>query len=279
MQKSGRFNKLLKILLGLSLFLTLFFQVIKPSGPYQKVDSSLYSFTAYLKYIFFKSPVENFKEAIESFVQLKDVQQENSTIRKQLLAQYQTQTRLIEAIKENHELKNLLQLQQTMSELNHINANVIDKDSENFNNTLLINKGSHDGIKLNMPVITAEGLIGQITSLESNSSVVTLLTSTHGSNQFALKVQINENESVEAILDSYNPDTQQYEVRLLDLTKKVSPKMKVVTSGMGEIIPSGLLVGEIESIEESSATLSVVLHVNPAGSFSNINVVMVVSKP
>lgn len=279
MQKTSRFTKFLRIVLGLSIFLTLFFQLIKPSGLYQKFDQSFFTVTSYLKHVLFQSPIESINEAITGFVELKDVHKENETLRLKLLETYQLETRLIESNKENVELKNLLDLQQTLTDVQIFNANVIQKDSTNFNNTLLINKGSNDGIELYMPVIIPSGLIGQISEVSDNTSIVTLLTSSEGRNQFALKIQMNEQNTVEAIFDSYNPDTQKYQVRLLDSTQTVTPKMKVVTSGMGSIIPAGLLVGEIVEVEESPATLSIILQVQPSVSYSNINAVMIVSKP
>lgn len=279
MQKTSRFTKFLRIVLGLSIFLTLFFQLIKPSGLYQKFDQSFFTVTSYLKHVLFQSPIESINEAITGFVELKDVHKENETLRLKLLEIYQLETRLIESNKENVELKNLLDLQQTLTDVQIFNANVIQKDSTNFNNTLLINKGSNDGIELYMPVIIPSGLIGQISEVSDNTSIVTLLTSSEGRNQFALKIQMNEQNTVEAIFDSYNPDTQKYQVRLLDSTQTVTPKMKVVTSGMGSIIPAGLLVGEIVEVEESPATLSIILQVQPSVSYSNINAVMIVSKP
>lgn len=279
MQKTSRFTKFLRIVLGLSIFLTLFFQLIKPSGLYQKFDQSFFTVTSYLKHVLFQSPIESINEAITGFVELKDVHKENETLRLKLLETFQLETRLIESNKENVELKNLLDLQQTLTDVQIFNANVIQKDSTNFNNTLLINKGSNDGIELYMPVIIPSGLIGQISEVSDNTSIVTLLTSSEGRNQFALKIQMNEQNTVEAIFDSYNPDTQKYQVRLLDSTQTVTPKMKVVTSGMGSIIPAGLLVGEIVEVEESPATLSIILQVQPSVSYSNINAVMIVSKP
>lgn len=279
MRKSSRFNKFLKIFLGLSIVLTLFLQVIKPTSLYQSVDRSLYTFSSYLKYVLFQSPIKTIQDSMSGFVSLKDAYDENRILRNQVDSVSQLETRLIEANKENVELKNLLGLQQTMSDTLIFNANVISKDSSNFNNTLLINKGSNDGLAISMAVITPEGLIGRLSNVEENTSIVTLLTSQEGRNQFALKIQLDEENTVEALMESYDTDSQQYIVRLLDSTKSVEPGMKVVTSGLGEIVPSGLLVGEIETVENSPATLSVIMRVKPAVSYSNINVVMVVSKP
>lgn len=279
MHKTNRLSRVLQILLGLSIILTLFFQLIKPSSLYQNLDQSFFTFTSYIKYVLFQSPIQTMKDAVNGFTALKEVQGENEVLRQNLLEVYQLQTRLIEANKENVELKDLLSLKENLSNAKMVSANVIEKDATNFNNTILLNVGSNDGVEMYMAVITPSGLIGQITSVSDNTSIVRLLTSQDGRNQFALKIQLDEETTVEAILESYDLDNQRFKVRLLDSSKTVKEGMKVVTSGLGEIIPSGLLVGEIESIENSPATLSVILHVIPAASFSDFNIVMVVSKP
>lgn len=279
MQKSSRFSKFLKIVLGLSIFLTLFFQLIKPTRLYQNLDQSFFSITSYFRYVLFQSPVDTIKEGVNGFVSLQNVHDENLTLRNQILEVHQLQTRLIEANKENQELKDLLGLQETMSEAKFVNANVIERTSTSFSNNLLLNKGKNDGIDLYMAVVTPQGLIGQISEVSDHTAIVTLLTSQEGNNQFAVKIQLDDQQGVEALLSSYNINNQMFEVNLLDSSLEVQPGMQVVTSGLGEIIPSGLLVGEVVKVTQSEATLSIHLEVEPAASFANINAVMVVSKP
>lgn len=279
MNKKSGLTKLLRVLLGLSIILTLFFQFIKPSNTYQSFDLSLYTFSSYLKHVLFQSPAQSLSEAVQGFTSLHQTEKENKQLRENLVEVKQLQTRLIEANKEIIELKELLELKQTLTSVSSINANVIEKDSTNFNNSLLLNAGTNDGVALYMAVITPSGLIGQISQVNDNSSVVKLLTSQEGKNAFAVKVQLDTENSVEALLEGYDVETKEYIIRLLDSTKNVKEKMKVVTSGLGEIIPGGLLVGEVTTIESSTATLSVIIRVKPAASFSNINAVSIVSKP
>ncbi len=279
MKKKSGLTKVLRIILGLSILLTLFFQFIKPSQVYESFDLSLYTFTSYIKYALFQSPAQSLSDAVDGYTSLHLSQKENAVLKQNLSEVNQLQTQLIEANKEITELKDLLDLKQTLTSVENISANVIEKDSTNFNNSLLLNVGTNDGVGLYMAVVTPSGLIGQITQVNDNSSVVKLLTSQEGKNAFALKVQLDSQNSVEALLEGYDVDTKEYIVRLLDSTQNIKENMKVVTSGLGEIVPGGLLVGDVVSFESSPATLSVILRVKPAASFSNINAVTVVSKP
>lgn len=279
MKRQSKLTRLLQILLGLSIILTLFFQFIKPSTVYEKADLSLYTFTSYVRYVLFQSPVKTIDEAMRNYTSLHQVQLENRVLKENLDEVKQLQTRLIEANKEILELKELLGLKQTLTSIKTISGNVVEKDSTNYNNSLLLNVGTKDGVDLYMAVVTPSGLIGQISHVSENSSVVKLLTSQEGKNAFAVKIQLDAQNSVEALLEGYDVEEQMYLVRLLDSTKEVKKNQKVVTSGLGEIVPGGLLVGEVESFESSTATLSVVLKVKPAASFSRINAVVIVSKP
>lgn len=272
-------RKILIILIAIALFFTVFLQVIQPSTTYQALDHKLYSITGYFKYVLFQSPLDTINDSINGFLKLKDAYAENEVLKDSYENYEQIKAQLIEAQKENLRLQDQLDLTHTMTSVNYINANVINRDSTHLNNTLLVNKGSNEGVENYMAVITPLGLIGQVTSTSKTDSVVTLLSSQSENNKFAVKVQLSESESVEAILDSYDPETKEYQVILLDNTDQVKEGMKVVTSGLGEIIPSGLLVGEVTEVTQSNASLSIILQVKPHASFSDITSVMIVGKP
>ena len=214
MKRQSKLTRILQILLGLSIILILFFHIIKPSTVYEKADLSLYTFTSYVRYVLFQSPVKTIDEAMRNYTSLHQVQLENRVLKENLDEVKQLQTRLIEANKEILELKELLGLKQTLTSIKTISGNVVEKDSTNYNNSLLLNVGTKDGVDLYMAVVTPSGLIGQISHVSENSSVVKLLTSQEGKNAFAVKIQLDAQNSGVALLEVYDVHEQIYIVSL-----------------------------------------------------------------
>lgn len=278
MIKKTKLNKFLKIVFIMVVGITIFFQVIKPSSFYQQTDLYFYTAFSRIKYMVIDNPINVVKNSVNDFVSLNSTYQQNKKLRENMVEAQRLIDLLAESRRDNLELKQLLNLRETMTQNHEIVARVINRSAQSFNESVLIDVGENDGIQLHMAVITPQGLVGQISRVDEDSSVVKLLSSQTGLNQFALKVVVDESTTVEALLESYNPQTNSYSVRLLDSTVAVSIGSKVITSGLGKIIPSGISVGQITEISQSSASFSVILKVKPSVNFSDFNYVMVVSK-
>lgn len=278
MIKKTKLNKFLKIVLIMVVGLTIFFQVIKPTSAYQQADLFFYTTLSRVKYMFIDNPINVIKNTVNDYVSLSTTYQENKKLRENMVEAQRLIDLLSESRRDNLELRELLDLRETMTQNREIVAQVVNRNAQSFNESVLIDVGENAGIKQHMAVITPQGLVGQISKVDENTSVVKLLSSQTGLNQFALKVVIDESTTVEALLESYNPQTNTYSVRLLDSTTAVTVGLKVITSGLGKIIPSGISVGEITEITQSQASFSVILKVKPTVNFSNFNYVMVVSK-
>ena len=74
------------------------------------------------------------------------------------------------------ELKELLNLNSTLSEYTTINATIISRNDLYWFNTVIIDKGKKDGLKKNMAVITQNGLIGKISKTTKKTSEIKLIT-------------------------------------------------------------------------------------------------------
>lgn len=278
MIKKTKLNKFLKIVFIMVVGITIFFQVIKPTSFYQQADLYFYTAFSRIKYMVIDNPINVVKNSVNDFVSLNSTYQVNKKLKENMVEAQRLIDLLAESRRDNLELKQLLNLRETMTQNHEIVARVINRSAQSFNESVLIDVGENAGIQLHMAVITPQGLVGQISRVDEDSSVVKLLSSQTGLNQFALKVVVDESTTVEALLESYNPQTNSYSVRLLDSTVAVSIGSKVITSGLGKIIPSGISVGQITEISQSSASFSVILKVKPSVNFSDFNYVMVVSK-
>ena len=79
-------------------------------------------------------------------------------------------------------------------------------------------------------------------------------------------------------MEKYNSNTGFYTVRLLSTSKPIEKGMIVVTSGMGGVFPSGILIGYVDSINEKESSLGISYNVVPSVDFSSIRFVNVVKR-
>jgi len=158
------------------------------------------------------------------------------------LAQLQAeQWRFQELIEENQRLRKLLGLTKDLSRP-YIAAEVIAIGGSNWFHTLVINKGSQDGVKEGAPVLCHNGLVGRIWEVRNHHSIVLLLTDRHS----AVGVVLTEHEGVYGIVKG----TGKRWCELIHLSKHVVPKKGEVlfTSGLGGVFPKGIPVGEVVSV-------------------------------
>ena len=83
-------------------------------------------------------------------------------------------------IEKNKELKKALKLQETLTDYQTVAANVITREPSSWNDTLVIDSGSKDGLTTGMIVMANGGVVGRITQVNKNSSKVALLISSEG---------------------------------------------------------------------------------------------------
>ncbi len=158
---------------------------------------------------------------------------------------------LDELINENNQLRRAL-LYKEKSPLELIAARVINRKPSNWYNTLVIDKGSLDGVEVDSPVIVPvgeeAGLVGKITEVIGDHSAVVLLLTDEMCQVSAKLVKSQE----QGILNGQRGALQTLpNLRLRYLSKEANAEAgtKVMSSGTGELFPANLYLGEIISIE------------------------------
>ena len=123
-------------------------------------------------------------------------------------------------------------------------ARVIGRDPANWWRNMRIDLGVRDGIVSNLPVLTADGLVGRIGDVGYTQSQVVLL----GDPDCRVSVMIDEpprEHGVIAPTSSSPLDNSIVEMSFLSRNSKLNPGQKVITSGVGGIFPKGILVGQV----------------------------------
>lgn len=180
-----------------------------------------------------------------------------------------------ELFKENQELKKILELNNTLSEREYINATVINRNIAYWFNELTINKGSSDGITEGMAVINDSGLIGKITKVSNYTSIVKLLTDENMSNKISVKIEY-EDRFVYGLLSNYKENF--FIVDGISNNISIEQGAKVTTSGLTDSFPSGILIGYVSDITTDNFDLAKTLKVKSEINFDDIYYVTVLSR-
>ena len=179
--------------------------------------------------------------------------------------------------KQLSDMKELLNINDTIAEYTYLNANVINRNLDYWNDTLIINKGEHDGITKNMPVVIGTNLIGKVISTTTFNSTVRLITATDVVDKISVKIK-NGDDYIYGILNGYNKENDTYTIEGISQNAKIENGSIVTTTGMGDIFPAGIVIGKITGINTDTFDLSNVLEMKSDVNFDNINYVTVLRR-
>ena len=133
-------------------------------------------------------------------------------------------------------------------------ANVITRDPANWWRTIQIDLGSRDGIQTNLPVLTADGLVGRVSAVSFVSSQVVLI----GDPNCRVSALVENTTHDMGVLTSGGPlDSSLVPLSYLASSANLKPGQNVLTSGLGGVFPKGIPIGKIvdaQSIEYGLAT-------------------------
>ena len=170
---------------------------------------------------------------------------------------------IITSLKEDIEkLKELTDIKIVLSDFEMINATIIERNREYWFNSLTINKGTHDGIKEDMAVIDANGLIGRISEVRDSSSVVKLITTNDTKNK--ISVVIKGDKDIYGIMSGYDTNNDYLKIVIYDQEELIKEGLKVETTGMGGIFPSGILIGYTKDLFKERDGVTTIVRAKPS---------------
>ena len=161
---------------------------------------------------------------------------------------------------ENTRLRSLLQLKEA-SKYKVLTARIIGRDPSVWFDSSIVNRGSLDGVKLNMPVVTDGGLVGRVTAVSPLTCQVDLITR-NKSGLGAVIGLIGQSNALGVVMGTSKSDL--LEMRYVPGTVDVRVGQAVFTTGQDGIYPPGLKVGEIVNVVSGSATTPHQIEIRPA---------------
>lgn len=181
-----------------------------------------------------------------------------------------------ETKQENERLKTLLNFDTQDDTLEFMTARVIGKAPGHWFNMFIINAGLSSGVRVDMPVVTADGLVGRVVHTGANwSRVMAIIDTSSGVSGIVERTRDNGVLSGTATLGE--EETALLEMSNLPLDADLMPGDSVITSGLAGVFPKGIAIGEVVEVSPSSDGMRNSALVKPRVDFAHLEEVMIIT--
>ncbi len=198
---------------------------------------------------------------------------ENEQLRERL-TQVETELHTAQqAAAENERLRALLNLNE-QNDIKKVPARVIARDPSVWFNTITINRGTSSGIAVNMPVVTAGGIVGRIITVSPWASQVMLITD-EKAGAGAVVGQLGQSGALGSIKGRADLGAALIEMRYVSGLEKVENGDYVMTTGQDGIYPPGLNVGRVVEVKSGTATTAHQILIQPGAQLDHLEEVAV----
>ena len=219
---------------------------------------------------FVQSPVTSVSSGVgnyfSSISNLRSAQSDNDLL-KQRVQELELEIRGKDDLTaENDRLRALLSLKEN-SKYKVLTARIIGRDPSVWFDSSIINRGSLDGVKLNMPVVSDGGLIGRVTAVGPLTAQFDLITRDK-SGVGAIVGEIGSSNILGVVAGTSKQDL--VEMRYVSGSADVQPGQMVYTTGQDGIYPAGLKIGEIVEVRSGSATVPHQIFIRPSAGINTI---------
>ncbi len=214
-------------------------------------------------------PARGISEFFQTLSSMSKLREENARLREQVENLTRETVRVPELERENQELSAQLNLKHSEPTYQWISAKVIYYDPSNLVQSITIDRGSKDGVREGMTVITPAALVGRVVRTSPATSRVMLITD--ASSSVTAMIQSSRTKGVvngqrrELLLMKYIPQSET--LRTGD---------RVITSGVGGIFPEGILIGQVTNISQKDTDMFQEAQIEPAVNFDTLETVLVI---
>ncbi|MBE9524189.1 MAG: rod shape-determining protein MreC [Chloroflexi bacterium] len=167
-------------------------------------------------------------------------------------------------------LSALLDFARAYPEYQYTGASVIGRDPSPFLKYIHINRGSDDGLRRGMPVVTQQGLVGRIAQVTASAALVQLITDPGTT----VNVQLDPSGAEALLSGSITGDIA---LDSIPQDANVVPGALVLTSGLGGNYPPNILIGQVTGVRSQDYALFQSASVQPIVDFSHLEIVLVIT--
>ncbi len=178
--------------------------------------------------------------------------------------------RLAELAAENQRLRALLDFAGTL-EVDYIAAQVTGRNPDNWFHTLTVNRGQEHGVEVGDTVVTSQGLVGRVTAVTARTASVMLILDPDS----GVGCMVQRTRDAGVVLGRAG-DREFLHMKMFFRQADVVPGDKVVTSGLSQVFPKGLLIGTVVSVGPDETGLVKTARLSPAVDFDRLEEVLIV---
>lgn len=259
------------ILLLLSLLLAIIFLLPKQTRDVLQAMGKPVSAVLFFPVEAFATAEQTVKAVWQEYAALRHVREENRQLRRDLEMLQRQNSDLRESVSGAQRMAALLDFKEQFIPQT-VAAQVIGRDSTNWYNSLIINKGDRDGVRPEMGVMTPAGVVGRVVKTGPFSSVVLLVTDPH--NAITGIIQRSRDEGI------VEGTTQgRARIKYLPLLAGIRVGDTVVTSGLAGGFPRGIVIGSVLSLQKEEGELFQSAELAPEANLSRLEEVLVITVP
>jgi len=192
-----------------------------------------------------------------------ELEAENSGLQVQIIE-------LQQQVTEAQLLSTLVDYERRHVDNQYIAASVIARDISPFMHFVIIDRGSDNGLRKGMPVITQQGLVGNITAVTAGAARVQLINDPGSS----INVILQQSE-VEGVVKGQI--TGEIKLDMVSKSATIQPGELVLTSGLGGKYPENIVIGQVVTIRSDAYSLFQSASVQPAVDFSQLDIVLIIT--
>ena len=226
---------------------------------------------------FINVPIRWVQDTFQSSQESKDLKKKYQALKTKEDQFTGQEAQIAELKKELEELKKALELKQTLSEYDTVQTTVITRNIGYWYDTITVDRGEKDGITVDMPVVTKDGLVGKVVQTSYLTSTIKLLTNENSTNKVSVKIKIKD-KYVYALLSGYDRETKTFIVDGISGNDEIKVGDVVTTTGMGDLFPSGIIVGKVKAISKDHFDLAKTVQVETNVNFDNLTYLTILKR-
>lgn len=211
--------------------------------------------------------IQNYINAPQDLGRLRqrnaDLETEVSSLQAEIIA-------LKQQLIESSVLSALVDFARVNPEYRYVAASVIGRDPSPFLQYVIINRGSDDGLRRGMPVVTQQGLVGRVAAVTAGAARVELVTDPGSS----INVRL-EPSGAQAVLQGQI--TGDITLEMIPQSASVQTGDLVLTSGLGGNYPPNIIVGQVTGVRSRDTDLFKRASVQPVVDFNKMEIVLVIT--
>jgi rod shape-determining protein MreC len=216
---------------------------------------------------------QKIKDFFGIFKEIDDLRAENAQLKKEISELNQEIDLLRDYGLENIRLRQLLDFKEThINDFRLLTAQVIGRDPSNWYSTIILNKGTNDGVQKDMAVVTHQGLVGRIINVSPQASEVLLIIDQEG----AVGTRVWETRETLGVVEGNGQEKNLLTMIHMAHDAEIEVGQTIVTSGLAGLFPPGIKIGEVVAVKDEASGLMKQAEIQPFVNFNRLEEVLII---